>query len=481
MFINRQRLPRLFAVIGLAVATTGGLVTVSRAQAPEGKALELKIVTPEGKADQSAARALFDEVAKAYKALTSYSDKGEFALALKIAGKKQGQTIPLNLTFVRPNKVNFSAGEVRLTSDGTTMTTVIVPLKRFTTGPAPKVFSFDTFREGPLGSVLFGGPSGPPMFILLNLLTSNDPAAAVAQLGGSMQLLPATSAKGAADSAKKPAPGILIDLGQGKPSIALEIDPTTKLLSKIDLKIDAAQIAAGAPPGVEIAIDQFGWSAGAVSTSAPKPDAFAFEPPKGFTKVDSLLEPQEDRGALDSKVGKPAPDFTLTLLDGPDKTKTVTKAELAGKVVVIDFWATWCRPCLMELPEIQKLIESYADSKKDVLVVALSQDEEPAELAAVRKLVEKTLGENKLNLTSNPVGRIGLDPSKSVGSAFGLEGYPTLVILDAKGVVQAVHVGYNPDAPEPLHKSLAKEINSIMEGKSTAVPAAKTKEPAAKP
>ena len=42
-------------------------------------------------------------------------------------------------------------------------------------------------------------------------------------------------------------------------------------------------------------------------------------------------------------LGKPAPEFTLTVLDGPGKTRTITKAELAGKVVVIDFWATWCR------------------------------------------------------------------------------------------------------------------------------------------
>jgi thiol-disulfide isomerase/thioredoxin len=62
-------------------------------------------------------------------------------------------------------------------------------------------------------------------------------------------------------------------------------------------------------------------------------------------------------------VGKPAPDFSLTLLDGPGKVKTITKAELAGKVVLIDFWATWCGPCLMELPEIQKLIENYGESR----------------------------------------------------------------------------------------------------------------------
>ncbi len=157
------------------------------------------------------------------------------------------------------------------------------------------------------------------------------------------------------------------------------------------------------------------------------------------------------------------------MLDGPGKTKTITRAELAGKVVLIDFWATWCGPCLMELPEIQKLVETLAGSKKDVLIVALSQDDHPAEISEVRKLVEKTLSTKKINLAGSPIARIALDPSNSVGRAFEVEGYPTLVIIDGKGIVQSAHVGFNPDAAEPLHKSLSREIDAILAGKRISV------------
>jgi thiol-disulfide isomerase/thioredoxin len=487
MFFNQHMTRFSVRASGLAIAAAvlSGLGTVSwaRAQAPERKTLELTPPRLETKReDNPQARALFGEVAKAYKALSSYSDEGEFVIAMTAGGKTQKQVLPMKLTMVRPNKLDFDAGQVQITSDGTTLTTAVKPLKRYASTTAPKSVGMETFREGPLGSVLFGGPTGPAMFVLLNLLTAADPAAAIGQLGGSLQ--PATDGAAnspKADGAGKPATSaILIDLAEGQPDILLTVDPATKLLSGIDLKLAPELLARAAQAGQELKVDRFGWSSGAVSTQVAKDRSFAYAAPKDFAKVDSLLEKQEEQHPTDKAVGKPAPDFTLTLLDGPGKTKTLKKAELAGKVVVIDFWATWCGPCLMELPEIQKLIDSYADSKKEVLVVALSQDDDPSELSALRKLVEKTLADKKINLTGNSIGQIGLDPSKSVGSAFGLEGYPTLVILDGRGIVQSVHVGFNPQAAEPLHKTLAKEIDTLLEGKSLAGTKDKAKEASTK-
>jgi thiol-disulfide isomerase/thioredoxin len=466
--IQRGRPSRSWA-IGLAVASVLGLVLGTRAPARDDR-------TKVTRADDPAARAVLEQVAKAYRDLSSYSDQGQLIIAMTLGGKAHKQVRPLKLTLVRPNKLDLDAGAVQLMSDGKTLTTIEGPWKKYMTAPAPATIGLDTFREGPAGALLFGGPTAGPMFVLLSLLagagwivppnwstnTSGFAPAAAAPRDG--QPAPAAKPDGSA---------LLIDLADG-PDLLLRIDPSTKLLSAIELKIEPAQLARSAPPGQTLTIEQFGWTAGAVSTQVAKDRSFAFEAPHGFSRVESLRDQPgggaAPRHAVEEKLGKPAPAFSLTLLDGPEKTRTVTKDELAGKVVLIDFWATWCGPCLMELPEIQKLIEHYAGAKKDVLIVALSQDSRPDELSEVRKLVEKTLHDKAITLTGNPVGRIGLDPSNSVGNAFDVEGYPTLVILDAKGVVQSAHVGYNSDPAEPLHRSLAKEIDALLEGKSLVPP-----------
>ncbi len=470
MFSNRTWKPRHLVSFGLAICAlvypAMSLGNRASAQAPV-----VKDGKPAAKADNPKAVALFGEVAKAYKSLASYSDQGQFVIAMTIAGKKQKQAVPLKLTFVRPNKLDFDAGEVRVASDGSQLTTAVMPLKRYTTTVAPQKLGLDTFREGPLGAVLFGGPAGAPMFVLLSLLTAPDPAASIGQLNGSLQPAPAKAGSSPGDAAKPESPAFVIDLPDG-PDLVLRVNPATKLLAGIELRIDPEQFARSAPAGTALVIEQFGWTSGPVSTQVAGDRSFAFKPPDGFTKVDSLAGQgggKEERTAVSEKLGKPAPDFTLTVLDGPGKTKTITRAELAGKVVLIDFWATWCGPCLMELPEIQKLVETLAGSKKDVLIVALSQDDHPAEISEVRKLVEKTLSTKKINLAGSPIARIALDPSNSVGRAFEVEGYPTLVIIDGKGIVQSAHVGFNPDAAEPLHKSLSREIDAILAGKRISV------------
>jgi len=402
------------------------------------------------------ARQLLDEVVRAYKGLSSYSDQGQFILNTTDNGKPENLVIPLNLTLVRPNKVNLDAGPVRIVSDGKTMTTAVAPSRKYMATEAPKSVTIETFRQGPIGSALFGGPAAPPMIVLLNFLAGDDPAQVVAELGGTLRL--------GAD--RKEGRVLLVDR-DGGPDVELVVDAPTKLLRAIYLLIDPKALAEEATPGHKFTIGKFGWEAGTISTRPVKDETFAYTPPRDFTKVEWAAPPgQEEKSAVKALVGKPAPEFTLTVLDGA-KTRTITKADLAGKVVLLDFWATWCPPCLAELPDVQKLIEGYAKANKDVVVVALSEDQEPRELDEVRKLVETTLQEKKVTLTGTPVGKIALDPSGSVGEAFSIQVLPTLVILDAKGIVQAVYLG------QQTKETLTKDIDALLAGQSLVKPEAK--------
>ena len=86
----------------------------------------------------------------------------------------------------------------------------------------------------------------------------------------------------------------------------LTVDPATKLLSSIEMKIDPEQLAQGLPKGQTVSIEQFGWTSGAVATQLPKDRSFAFEAPKDFAKVDSLVG-QGQRPAVDEKAGQTRP------------------------------------------------------------------------------------------------------------------------------------------------------------------------------
>lgn len=127
-------------------------------------------------------------------------------------------------------------------------------------------------------------------------------------------------------------------------------------------------------------------------------------------------------GAIQSpQVGKPAPDFALETVDG----HTLRLSEQRGKPVLINFWATWCGPCLVEMPNIQKIYEKYPGQFE---VLAVNADESERE---VQKFAEK------MNLTFP----ILLDPGNKVNELFHLRGYPTTFVLDADGIVQVQHIG----------------------------------------
>lgn len=121
-------------------------------------------------------------------------------------------------------------------------------------------------------------------------------------------------------------------------------------------------------------------------------------------------------------VGAPAPDFTLEDLDG----NPVRLADQQGQVVLVNFWATWCGPCRLEMPELQARYDALKDQGFTVLAVNLDEPREDAALFA-----------QDLSL-SFPVL---LDPGATVNDLYRVRAYPTTYFIDRDGNVDALHVG----------------------------------------
>jgi thiol-disulfide isomerase/thioredoxin len=166
---------------------------------------------------------------------------------------------------------------------------------------------------------------------------------------------------------------------------------------------------------------------------APAPVAAApVAPTRVFTpQPDPDLEPEqepEDPGLLPT--GSVAPDFTLEKLSGG----TLKLSALRGKVVLIDFWATWCPPCRRELPTLVKLVHEY--EARGVSFVAISEDDPPGQRPDVTAFARQTPGFAPYVVLGDP----------AVESRFLVENLPTLYVLKRDGTVLGALVGAAQEA-----------------------------------
>src|SRR5206468_1390324 len=129
---------------------------------------------------------------------------------------------------------------------------------------------------------------------------------------------------------------------------------------------------------------------------------------------------------LDTRIGQKAPDFTLPDLDG----KPVSLSTYQGKVVVLDFWATWCPPCREELPHFQTLHTQYRDKGFEILGIAM--DENAADV------VPGFLKDRNIKYTN-------LLADGKIEELYGpIAGLPTTFIIDRHGTIRKQITGGSP-------------------------------------
>jgi peroxiredoxin len=126
--------------------------------------------------------------------------------------------------------------------------------------------------------------------------------------------------------------------------------------------------------------------------------------------------------------GKPAPSFTLQDLNG----KQVSLSDFEAKVVILDFWATWCGPCVVEIPHFVELYEQYKD--QGFAMVGISVDRKGA--SVVKSFAQKHQVNYPILMTDGQV-------EKAYGDITGI---PTTFVIDSAGKIRRKYVGYRDKA-----------------------------------
>ncbi|MBG83104.1 MAG: hypothetical protein CMJ40_00995 [Phycisphaerae bacterium] len=151
-----------------------------------------------------------------------------------------------------------------------------------------------------------------------------------------------------------------------------------------------------------------------------------------------------DEGSI-PMVGRPAPSLKLPDLAG----EIVDLANLRGRVLVIDFWATWCGPCRQALPKLQSLADEMSDSPVTILAVNCYEQKKGEAMEEAVKSVVKSLS---LKLP------VLLDVDGAAARSWGVKGLPSTFVVDEKGQIVSVHVGAGPEYLQDIRDDVIEAI-----------------------
>jgi len=140
-----------------------------------------------------------------------------------------------------------------------------------------------------------------------------------------------------------------------------------------------------------------------------------------------------------AQVGGVAPDFKLQSLDG----QSVSLNDFKGKPVLINFWASWCGPCVYEMPFLQQIYEEWSD--RGLVLLAINVGESSS-------TIEKFMQEHNLSLS------VLLDTKKIVAREYNIMAYPTTFFIDKDGVIQEKIMGAFRSKAD-IEKKLSKIID----------------------
>jgi peroxiredoxin/outer membrane lipoprotein-sorting protein len=363
------------------------------------------------------ARKILDDVARTYRSLTSYHFEGTIGVDMTKQGAHQAFQFPVVLAAVKPGRMrtemqNPSMGMIMVT-DGKTLTTYSQQAHQYQRRPAPKLPAGADTAEAMAGP---GSPLGRYFAITRSLKSSRWLREQTLDLGGRHWTCD------------------VVEVEYEQPAgTHAEYSPTTfwidRARSVVLRESTQVHVDASAQGGAMELAQTTTYVIARINEKVPD-SLFTFRAPAGAQEVTKFKG--EETADLS---GRKAEDFTLGDLAG----KTLQLSSLKGKVVLLDFWATWCGPCRIEMPNIQKLHREF--KAKGLVVLGINQGEDAAKVKPFLKKYDYDF-------------RILLDRQQTVGRLYQVTGIPTLLIIYRTGTISAHFVGLRDE--NTLREALAK-------------------------
>jgi thiol-disulfide isomerase/thioredoxin len=386
----------------------------------------------------SSGKELLEQVAAAYRQAVTYTDQGVARVSYKLNDKETKHDFPFSVTFAEPNRVWLKAYEGEVVCDGQRISALHESVRGYVrTADAPKKLTVgkiysDEFLWSALNERQVGGP------LQLEFLLNEKIVEALLSNNSSEPTLLEPAAIDGQQCYR-----VQLTLPQGK--MTFWITQAARLLRRIEYPTDEFRRTLeqdGQVSDVVVMADFVG-----AKINEPLADAaFRFEPPTGAKEVKQFVGP-----APAEVMGKKPAAFEFTSLADGQK---ITSASLEGKVVVLDFWATWCEYCQKKMPDVAKAYEKYkANDKVRFLVVSIDQPE------VTNDQVKAKLAGMKLDL---PLAR---DDKFHAFSTFKVPGIPSRILLAPDGTIQAGAVGLPAEGVDPVAE-VSSKIDALLAGKN---------------
>ena len=394
-----------------------------------------------GPGEKPDAMRLLRDMAAAYREAPAYADQGRIFLRFERGTEKIDESADFSLLWKRPNKIRIDCYQAHVVCNGQLLRATIddLPDQVLSISAPAQLTITDLFQDPVLAGVLMGGIAGT--MPQLGLLLADDPLSGILAGAEPPELLEPQSLD------DHPCHRVLLKRPDGR--LVLWIDQQTHALRRIDYPIDDLRKQLGDKPRVA-GLRLWAEFSNARLDDDIQESAFRFAPPAEVRlvqrfEVQSVRPPEPPAPSV--LLGKTIDPFTFVTLDD----RNVARDDLHGKVVVLDFWATWCSPCRKSLPQLQQVYEQFRD-RENVLFYAVSIDDPSVKNEELRAVLDE------LGVTI-PVLR---DPSQAARNVFHVEGIPNLFVLGPTGLVEDYEVGVNPQ----LAQDLPRRIERLLSGES---------------